>query len=119
MRSSIKKDPGLHTGMAYFTDDEPYRKHVLKYATQKDVSPFQLSHILFLTKSFFQISSCSGFKTLAHAETKFSAGLRSTGVGMALCARHEIVRSGGVGDLQKGERFGPFLFPIVTIDTNR
>ena len=38
---------------------------------------------------------------------------------MALCARHEIVRSGGVGDLQKGERFGPFLFLIVTIDTNR
>ena len=48
---------------------------------------------------------CSGFKTLAHAETKFSTGLRSTGVGMALCARHEIVRGGGVANLQKGERY--------------
>ena len=38
MRSSIAKDPGLHTGMAYFPDDKPYREHVLKYATQKDVS---------------------------------------------------------------------------------
>ncbi|EDR12898.1 uncharacterized protein LACBIDRAFT_323718 [Laccaria bicolor S238N-H82] len=87
MRSSIAKDPGLHTGMAYFPDDKPYREHVLKYATQKD------------------ISNCSGFKTLAHTETKFSTGLRSTGVGMALCARHEIVRGGGVADLQKGERY--------------
>ena len=38
MRSSIAKDPGLHTGMAYFPNDKPYREHVLKYATQKDVS---------------------------------------------------------------------------------
>lgn len=52
-----------------------------------------------------QISNCSGFKTLAHAETKFSTGMRSTGVGMVLCARHEVVQAGGVGDLQKGERY--------------
>jgi len=42
---------------------------------------------------------------LAHAETNFSTGLRSMGVGMALCACHEIVCGGGVADLQKGERF--------------
>ena len=38
MRSSLKKDPGLHTGFAYFPEDTPYQKHILKYATQKDVS---------------------------------------------------------------------------------
>lgn len=38
MRSSNAKDPGLHTGMAYFPADQPYREHVLKYASQKDVS---------------------------------------------------------------------------------
>ena len=38
MRSSNAKDPGLHTGMAYFPTDQPYREHVLKYASQKDVS---------------------------------------------------------------------------------
>ena len=46
MRSSFKKDPGLHTGFAYFPDDVPYQKHILKYATQKDVHsplPFILS----------------------------------------------------------------------------
>ena len=49
---------------------------------------------------------CSSFKTLANAETQFLVGLRSTSVGMCVCARHEIVRvgGGGVGDLQKGER---------------
>jgi len=51
-----------------------------------------------------KISTCSGFKTLANAETQFLAGLHSTGVGMCICTRHEIVRAGRVGDLQKGER---------------
>lgn len=37
MRSSISKDPGLHTGFAFFPEDGPYRKHILKYASQKDV----------------------------------------------------------------------------------
>jgi len=31
--------------------------------------------------------------------------MRSTGVGMVLCACHEVVQAGGVGDLQKGERY--------------
>ena len=38
MRSTISKDPGLHTGFAFFPEDGPYRKHILKYASQKDVS---------------------------------------------------------------------------------
>ncbi|KIJ95660.1 hypothetical protein K443DRAFT_108434, partial [Laccaria amethystina LaAM-08-1] len=96
MRSSLKKDPGLHTGLAYFPEDAPYQKHILKYATQKD------------------ISTCSGFKTLVNAETQFSAGLRSTGVGMCLCARHEIIRPGGVGDLQKGERYCNMDFILLS-----
>ncbi|KAG1869682.1 hypothetical protein C8R48DRAFT_746879 [Suillus tomentosus] len=87
LRSSEAGDPGLHTGLAYFVPNEPYRAHILNNASQND------------------ISSCSGFKTLAHAETKFSNGLRATGVGLCLCARHEFVRPVGVGDLQKGERY--------------
>ncbi|PBK59706.1 hypothetical protein ARMSODRAFT_991083 [Armillaria solidipes] len=86
-RSSQEKDPGLHTGLAYFVDPGPYLEHVRKYATQKDVS------------------TCSGFRTLADAESKNSVGLRATGVGMCICARHELVRPLAVGDLQKGERY--------------
>ncbi|KAG1843289.1 hypothetical protein DFJ58DRAFT_844398 [Suillus subalutaceus] len=56
-------DPGLHTGLAYFIPDKPYTEHILKNASQAD------------------ISTCSGFKTLAHAESKYSNGLRATGVG--------------------------------------
>ncbi|KAF8834542.1 hypothetical protein BDN67DRAFT_992646 [Paxillus ammoniavirescens] len=70
-RSSNAADLGLHTGLAYFVPNQPYQEHILKYASQND------------------ISTCSGFKSLAHAETKFSTGLRLTGVGLCLCARHE------------------------------
>ncbi|KAG2045963.1 hypothetical protein BDR06DRAFT_985710 [Suillus hirtellus] len=87
LRSSEAGDPGLHTGLAYFVPNKPYRAHILNNASQND------------------ISSCSGFKTLAHAETKFSNGLQATGVGLCLCARHKFVRPVGIGDLQKGERY--------------
>ncbi|KIK75554.1 hypothetical protein PAXRUDRAFT_29068, partial [Paxillus rubicundulus Ve08.2h10] len=71
--SSDVADLGLHTGLAYFVPNDPYKDHILKFATQND------------------ISTCSGFKSLAHAETKFSTGLRVTGVGLCLCAQHEFV----------------------------
>jgi hypothetical protein len=38
MRSSEAADPGLHTGLAYLVKNEPYIEHILKYASQKDVS---------------------------------------------------------------------------------
>lgn len=38
------------------------------------------------------------------SETRDTTGLRTSGVCMAICARHEIVLAQGVGDLQKGER---------------
>ena len=115
MRSSLKRDPGLHTGFAYFPEDVPYQKHILKYATQKDVS---LAHYprFYFRLTILKISTCSGFKTLANAETQFSTGLRSTGVGMCVCARHEIVRAGGVGDLQKGERYVVYYQSIAEAD---
>ncbi|KAK0444170.1 hypothetical protein EV421DRAFT_1903278 [Armillaria borealis] len=86
-RSSWDKDPGLHTGLVYFVEPTKYLKHMTNYATQKD------------------ISTCSGFRTLSHAESKNAVGLRATGVRMCICARHEIVHPLGIGDLQKGERY--------------
>ncbi|KAG2354448.1 hypothetical protein BDR07DRAFT_1306119, partial [Suillus spraguei] len=50
------------------------------------------------------ISMCSGFSTLAHAESKFSNGLWTTGIRLCLCACHEFMHPKGVGDLQKGKR---------------
>ncbi|TDL20498.1 hypothetical protein BD410DRAFT_725441 [Rickenella mellea] len=84
--SSRAKDPGLGTGWAYFVEDEPYREHLLKYTDQQEMS------------------TCVGLAALDHANTKFSAGLESTGVGAIQC-RHEMQLPNGVGDLQKGERY--------------
>ncbi|KAJ8695381.1 hypothetical protein PTI98_007984 [Pleurotus ostreatus] len=89
LRSQETLDPGLHTGLAYFVPQKPYNEHILKFASQKDIS----------------ISSCSGFSALARADSKSTSGLRYTGVGMCICARHELIRPLGVGDLQKGERY--------------
>ncbi|KAK0488272.1 hypothetical protein EDD18DRAFT_1110250 [Armillaria luteobubalina] len=80
-------DPGLHTGLAYYVKHDSYVEHVCKYASQKD------------------ISSCSGFRTLAHAESKCNKGLQATGIGICVCARHKIVLPLAAGDLQVGERY--------------
>ncbi|KAG2092145.1 uncharacterized protein F5147DRAFT_748044 [Suillus discolor] len=92
-QSSDSVDPGMHTGLAYFVANKPYSAHVLKFASQKD------------------ISTCSGFSTLAHAESKFSNGLRATGVRLCLCARHEFVRPKGVAII-------PLLLLNVVISYN-
>ncbi|KAJ8518864.1 hypothetical protein ONZ45_g4098 [Pleurotus djamor] len=87
LRKSDKIDPGLHTGLAYFVPPKSYNEHVLKHATEAD------------------ISTCSSFGAMAHADSKSTTGLRYTGVGMCVCLRHEMVQPLGVGDLQKGERY--------------
>ncbi|KAJ7667385.1 hypothetical protein B0H14DRAFT_3102517 [Mycena olivaceomarginata] len=82
--SSEKKDPGLGTGWAYFTEDGPFREYLLTVTDQKEVS---------------------GLAALDYANTKFSRGYGSTGVGLGVCARHEFVQRSGAADLQKGERY--------------
>ncbi|KAJ7028789.1 hypothetical protein C8F04DRAFT_1265542 [Mycena alexandri] len=85
--SSELKDPGLGTGYAYMVENEPYREYLRTVTNQKE------------------INTCSGLAALDYANTKFSRGYSSTGVGMCVCARHEFVQPNGVGDLQRGERF--------------
>lgn len=104
LRSSEAKDPGLHTGLAYFVENEEYREHILKSATQKDVRVDTVSFRIMFLMIILQISTCSGFQSMAHAETRKTTGLRCTGIAMCICARHEFIRPNGVGDLQKGER---------------
>ncbi|KAJ7799241.1 hypothetical protein B0H14DRAFT_3092830 [Mycena olivaceomarginata] len=75
--SSDLKDPGLSTGFEY-----------LRTVTDQN-----------------EMSTCSGLAALDYANTKFSRGYSTTGVGMVVCARHEFIQPNGVGDLQKGERY--------------
>ncbi|KAJ6467623.1 hypothetical protein C8R47DRAFT_942443, partial [Mycena vitilis] len=87
MISSEIKDPGLGTGWAYVTENSLYCHYLLSVTDQK------------------KMSTCSGLAALDYANTKFSRGYSTTGVGMGVCARHEFVQPSGVGDLQRGERF--------------
>ncbi|KAF8057953.1 hypothetical protein FPV67DRAFT_1676638 [Lyophyllum atratum] len=109
--SSYSQDPGLGTGLSYMVRREPYEKYVLSKASQGD------------------ISTCVGFAALSKANTKFSKGLRYTGVAAVSCSRGEVILPCGVGDLIKGERypnmdyvfasamqFLPFLTLLVSYD---
>ncbi|KAI0070519.1 hypothetical protein K474DRAFT_1713270 [Panus rudis PR-1116 ss-1] len=51
------------------------------------------------------ICSCTGLAALLQANTKFSKGYSTTGVGMAIDARHGFILPNSAGDLQKGERY--------------
>lgn len=82
--SSEKKDPGLGTGLAYFVEDLPYRKYLLTITDQKE------------------ISTCTGFAALDHANNNCGSGYATSGAGMCCCARHKLIEK--AGDLQKGER---------------
>ncbi|KAJ7875574.1 hypothetical protein B0H14DRAFT_2568720 [Mycena olivaceomarginata] len=85
--SSELKDPDLGTGWSYFTEDPPFRLYLKTVTDQKEMS------------------TCSGLAALDYANTKFSRGYGSTGVGLGVCARHEFVQCNGAADLQKGERY--------------
>ncbi|KAJ7827600.1 hypothetical protein B0H14DRAFT_3088313 [Mycena olivaceomarginata] len=89
--SSELKDPGLGTGMSYLLEDTEFREFLLTVTDQVEV--------------YWQMSTCSGLAALDYANTKFSRGYSSTGVGMGVCARHEFIQPNGVGDLQRGERY--------------
>ncbi|KAJ3500706.1 hypothetical protein NLJ89_g9679 [Agrocybe chaxingu] len=85
--SSYSQDPGLGIGWAYMVPRAPYEGYILSRSNDEDVS------------------SCVGLQALAQANTRFSKGLRYTGVGGAFCGRSEMVLPLAIGNLQKGERF--------------
>ncbi|KAF9472049.1 hypothetical protein BDN70DRAFT_819206, partial [Pholiota conissans] len=85
--SNYSTDPGLGTGWAYMVRREPYERYVLSQVDAND------------------LSTCVGFLALVQALTRFSRGMRYTGVGGAFCGRGEMILPNGVGNLQKGERY--------------
>ncbi|KAJ7486368.1 hypothetical protein B0H11DRAFT_1721689 [Mycena galericulata] len=99
--SSELKDPDLGPGWAYMVNTEPYRAYLRNVTDQKEMN------------------TCSGLAALDYANTKFSRGYSTTGVGMGVCARHEFVQANGVGDLQKGERFANMDYIFASILTHK
>ncbi|KAJ7144883.1 hypothetical protein C8R43DRAFT_891041 [Mycena crocata] len=96
MRVNEHPDPPLGPGTGYFVEPKCYRNHLQHYIPEKD------------------ISSCIAFAALLQKDTRGTAGLRTSGVGGCVCARHECVLPHGIGDLQKGERFANMDYILLS-----
>ncbi|KAK7050374.1 hypothetical protein R3P38DRAFT_2763610 [Favolaschia claudopus] len=76
-------------------EEGPYKEHLRNYVNEKDVS------------------SCIAFKALLQKDNRLTTGLRSSGVGGVVCARHELIRPQGLGNLQKGERYSNMDYIVL------
>ncbi|KAJ7044201.1 hypothetical protein C8F04DRAFT_942455 [Mycena alexandri] len=85
--STEARDPVIDDGTGYFCNRAEYSEHIRKHVDEEEMS------------------SCSGFQAMFLANAKRVKGLRVTGIGGVTCARHNMWRPNGVGDLQAGERF--------------
>ncbi|KAJ7126214.1 hypothetical protein C8R44DRAFT_618370 [Mycena epipterygia] len=95
MRPNEIDDPSLGPGWGYWVESEKYKRHLKKYVNEKD------------------ISTCIAFAALLQKDTRLTTGLRVSGVGGCVCARHECMRPNGLGDLQKGERYANMDFIVM------
>ncbi|KAJ7201941.1 hypothetical protein B0H12DRAFT_1063385 [Mycena haematopus] len=96
LRKNEHQDPSLGSGLGYFVEERAYKEHVKNYVAEKDVS------------------SCIAFAALLQKETRLTTGLRCSGVGGCVCARHGVVRPQGLGDLQKGERYANMDYILMS-----
>ncbi|KAJ7123795.1 hypothetical protein C8R43DRAFT_1135846 [Mycena crocata] len=95
MRTNEIDDPSLGPGWGYWVEPRKYNRHIKKYINEKD------------------ISTCIAFAALLQKDTRLTTGLRVSGVGGCVCARHECMRPNGLGDLQKGERYANMDFIVM------
>ncbi|KAF8449520.1 hypothetical protein L210DRAFT_3641113 [Boletus edulis BED1] len=104
-RRAVSKDavdPSLSGGWSYFVEEQRYKQYLSEHSN-----------------TWQEQSTCASHNAVNAADTKVSKGLSATGVGSICCARHEMKLPGGVGDLQKGERYVnmDYLFFSVLKDT--
>ncbi|KAJ7906944.1 hypothetical protein B0H13DRAFT_2233541 [Mycena leptocephala] len=85
--SSEEADPGLNNGAAFFSEVKAYMKHVGEHWEEEQEKSRCVSH------------------DAVNQPDKEARGTASSGIGTVDCARHNMKRPNGVGDLQKGERY--------------
>ncbi|KAJ7432012.1 hypothetical protein B0H11DRAFT_1761190 [Mycena galericulata] len=85
--STEARDPVIDDGLGYFCNRQKYKDYIKDHVDEEE------------------ISTCSGFQAMFLANAKRVKGLRTTGVGGVTCARHNMWRANGIGDLQNGERY--------------
>ncbi|KIK77166.1 hypothetical protein PAXRUDRAFT_393130 [Paxillus rubicundulus Ve08.2h10] len=88
LSSKDSVDPSLSRGWSYFVEELSYKLYSSEHSNTRQ-----------------EKSACSSHDAINGADTKNSVGLAATGTGSVCCARHETKLAGGVGDLQKGERY--------------
>ncbi|KDR70916.1 hypothetical protein GALMADRAFT_75522, partial [Galerina marginata CBS 339.88] len=86
--SNYSVDPGLGNGMSYTIERGGFEKYVKSRADDKDEEK----------------KGC-GLQAVDQANTKYSKGLRYTGVTAVSCGRSEMVTPCSVGNLVKGEKY--------------
>ncbi|KAJ6463650.1 hypothetical protein C8R47DRAFT_992586 [Mycena vitilis] len=99
IRANEHEDLPLGSGWGYLVEEGPYKEHLKGYVAEKDVS---------------SVSTCIAFAALMQKDTRLTTGLRCSGVGGVVCARHELVRPQGIGDLQKGERYSNMDYILLS-----
>ncbi|KAJ6479437.1 hypothetical protein C8R47DRAFT_1218996 [Mycena vitilis] len=85
--STEAKDPGLGTGWSFFGEVKAYMAHLEKWWHLKQPRSTCVSH------------------DAVDKPDRETLGTVSSGIGTVDCARHNMKRPLGVGDLQKGERY--------------
>ncbi|KAF7360930.1 CxC2 domain-containing protein [Mycena sanguinolenta] len=85
--SSEEADPGLNNGAAFFSEVNAYMEHVREHWDFEQEKSRCVSH------------------DAVNQPDRDSRGTASSGIGTVDCARHNMKRPNGVGDLQKGERY--------------
>ncbi|KAJ7694007.1 hypothetical protein B0H14DRAFT_2419338, partial [Mycena olivaceomarginata] len=98
--SSEVRDPIIDDGLGYFCNRVKYKNFLRQHVDEEE------------------ISTCSGFQAMFLANTKRVKGLRTTGVGGVTCARHNMWRPNGLGDLQVGERYSNMTFILFSAILN-
>ncbi|KAJ2912610.1 hypothetical protein MD484_g7802, partial [Candolleomyces efflorescens] len=87
--SSEERDPGLNKGYAYIVDEGPFKEYLSTYNTQIEDDK----------------SDCRNHDAIKSASIRGGKGQAASGMGTVQCARHDMKRPLGNGDLQKGERY--------------
>ncbi|KAJ7292455.1 hypothetical protein C8J57DRAFT_1042053 [Mycena rebaudengoi] len=85
--SSKEDDPGLGDGWAFYCKVEEYMEHLGQHWSLEQ-----------------EKSTCVSHDAVDQPDRE-SQGTASSGIGTVDCARHNMKRPNGVGDLQKGERY--------------
>jgi Kyakuja-Dileera-Zisupton transposase len=88
--SSDENDPGLNHGYAYVVSEREFKEFLKTFGN--------------LVVAGDDKSSCNNYDAIKSASIRGGRGTAASGVGACQCARHDMKRPLGIGDLQLGER---------------